>query len=266
MKLLSRLLPVALVSFVLTAALTVFAAPPPPALDPSSHPGTPPHPTPPAHLGPRDVRLMPPITPPPGNPAGEHGAAPAGEHKAEHEEGPGPINWQDFGNKDQPPYAAAIINFALLAFIYFYFGRKPIAAALKTRRDGVAKQIEEAQKMKREAEERSKQYTEKLGDLTTELAKTKAALAEAGAGEKQRIVREAEEKAVRMEKEAVFLLEQEAKQMQADLQREAVAAALHRAEELLASKITTADQERMAEEFLATLVPQKSGHAAGGAS
>jgi F0F1-type ATP synthase membrane subunit b/b' len=69
-----------------------------------------------------------------------------------------------------------------------------------------------------------------------------------------------------MEKEAVFLLEQEAKQMQADLQREAVAAALHRAEELLASKITTADQERMAEEFLATLVPQKSGHAAGGAS
>jgi F0F1-type ATP synthase membrane subunit b/b' len=99
-------------------------------------------------------------------------------------------------------------------------------------------------------------------DLTTELAKTTMFLAEAGKGEKDRIVREAEEKAGRMEKEVTFLLEQEQKQMQSDLQREAATAALTAAEELLRGKLTMADQERLAEEFLATLVPAgQSGRA-----
>jgi F-type H+-transporting ATPase subunit b len=178
--------------------------------------------------------------------------APAAE---EHEAGPGPINWANFGNKEQPPYLAALINFAILAFIYVYFGKAPIAAALKSRREGVEKQIEEAQRIKKEAEERSKVYTAKLGDLEGELARTKMALADAGAGEKERIVREAEEKAARMEKDALFLIEQETKQMQLELQREAVDQALVAAEEILRSKITPADHERMAEEFLATLVP-----------
>ncbi len=119
----------------------------------------------------------------------------------------------------------------------------------------MSKQIDEAQKIKHEAEARSKQYASKLEDLGQELATTKAALAAAGAGEKARIVREAEEKAARMEKDATFLVEQERKQMRADLQREAVAGALVAAEELLRTKLTLADQERVAEEFLATLVP-----------
>jgi F-type H+-transporting ATPase subunit b len=186
-----------------------------------------------------------------------HGGA---EHReAAEEEGPKPVNWLDFSNKHQPPYVAALINFGILLFLYGYFGKKPIAAALVSRRERVAKQIEEAQRMKQEAETRSKQYAAKLGDLDQELVRTKTSLAEAGVGEKERIVREAEEKAVRMEKEAHFLLEQEARQTQLDLQRETVHAALHAAEDLLRTKITHADQERMAEDFLATLVPRARG-------
>jgi F-type H+-transporting ATPase subunit b len=192
----------------------------------------------------------------------EHGAA----HEEEHEGPPGDVNWTDFSNKEQPPYLAAVLNFGILAFIYVYFGRKPLANALVTRREGVSKQIEEAQKIKHEAEARQKQYTAKLEDLGTELATTKASLAAAGAGEKARIVREAEEKAARMEKDAAFLLEQERKQVQLDLQREAVNAALAEAEALLRSKLTPADQERLAEEFLSTLVPAKAGSRAGAAS
>ncbi len=201
-----------------------------------------------------------PVAPPPG--ASPHGAAPhdAAEHAAgEHEEGPRPVNWTDFSNKDQPPYAAALINFAILMFIYFYYGKAPIAAALKARREGVSKQIEEAQKIKREAEARSKQYASKLEDLDQDLESAKAALVAAGAGEKARIVREAEEKAARMEKDAEFLLEQERKQLRQELQREAVAAALAAAEEMLRTKMTVADQERIAEEYLTTLVPAKAG-------
>jgi F-type H+-transporting ATPase subunit b len=182
------------------------------------------------------------------------------------EEEPGAINWFDFSNKEQPPYAALFINFGLLAFGYYYFGKKPLGQALKNQRDTIAKQIEEAQRMKHEAEERAKQYQAKLRDLEVELASTRHSLEEAGKGERDRIVKEAEEKAVRMQKDASFLLDQETKQMRLDLQRETVEAALLAAEELLKKRVTPADQERLAEEFLASLLEKSPAVSAGAVS
>jgi ATP synthase F0 subunit b len=189
-----------------------------------------------------------------------HGAE-AAEH-AEHE-GPRAINWVDFSNKKQPPYAAALLNFALLAILYYKFGKKPVAEALKVRRASVAQQIEEAQRMKREAEERAKHYQAKLLDLSKELEETKRALEQTGKLERDRIVREAEEKAARMLKDAAFLVEQELKQMKLDLQRETVDVAVAAAEELLRKRVTQADHERLADEFLASIAARKAGSTAG---
>jgi F-type H+-transporting ATPase subunit b len=166
---------------------------------------------------------------------------------------PSAINWFDFTNKEEPPYAALLINFGLLAFLYYHFGKKPVAAALKKHRDSIAKEIEEAQRMKHEAEERAKTYQVKLRDLEIELGRTKLALEEAGKGDRDRILKEAEEKAARMRKDAAFLLEQETKQMRLDLRREAVLAAVSAAEELLRKRVNQGDQERLAEEFLTRL-------------
>jgi F-type H+-transporting ATPase subunit b len=206
--------------------------------------------------------------------AAEHAGEAAADEAAEAEEheGPGPINWLDFSNKKQPPYAAALINFVLLAILYYSFGKKPVAEALKLRRATVAKQIEEAQRMKREAEERAKHYQAKLLDLSKELEATKRALEDAGKGERDRIVREAEEKAARMEKDAAFMVEQELKQMRLDLMRETVDVSVAVAEELLRKRVTQADHERLADEFLASLAARKpvaaagSGAGSGGAS
>jgi F-type H+-transporting ATPase subunit b len=180
--------------------------------------------------------------------APHHEATESGEAEA-----PGSINWFDFSNKEQPPYAALFINFGLLAYGYYRFGKKPVADALKKHKESIAKEIEEAQRMKHEAEGRAKQYQSKLEHLETELAETKNLLEEAGKGEHDRIVKDAEEKAARMQKDAVFMLEQESKQLRLDLQKETVLAALGAAEELLKKRVTPADQERLAEEFLASL-------------
>jgi F-type H+-transporting ATPase subunit b len=135
-------------------------------------------------------------------------------------------------------------------------GRKPIAEGLKNRRAAVAKEIEEAQRMRAEAEERAKVYQAKLDKLEEELATARAALVEAGKGEKERIIREAEEKAARLQKDAEFLVEQEMKQLRHDLLRETVEMAVSTAEELLKKRITPADQERLAEDYLADLGAQ----------
>jgi F-type H+-transporting ATPase subunit b len=111
--------------------------------------------------------------------------------------------------------------------------------------------MDEAKAIRREAEARSKEYAARLAGLDQEVVGTKAALAEVGEGEKARIVREAEEKGERMRKDAVFLLEQERKQARIDLQRDAVQRALADAEGLLRTRLTPADHERIAEEFLA---------------
>ena len=176
----------------------------------------------------------------------------------EEDETPKPMNLVDFGNKEQPPYVAALINFGLLALLYYGVGRKPLAEGLKSRRATIVKDIEEAQRMKREAEARAKEYQAKLANLEDELAATKRALEDAGKTDRERIVKEAEEKAARLQKDASFLLDQEMKQMRQDLVRETVEIAVAAAEDLLKKRVTPEDQDRMAEEFLRSLEGRRS--------
>lgn len=181
---------------------------------------------------------------------------PAETHSAE-EEGagggePAPINWFEFGT-ETPPFIAAIINFGILAATYYLIGRKPIQAALQNRRDSIAKDIEEAQRMKQEAEARAKTYQARLDTLDGETRTVHDALVRAGEAERDRIIAEAQDKAERLKRDAEFLVLQETKQMSQDLWREALENAVAAAESLLKERVTEADQERLAEEYLVEL-------------
>jgi F-type H+-transporting ATPase subunit b len=196
--------------------------------------------------------------PPPVRPEPTQELSPAEKAAEEEKEAnapPADVNWVDFG-RSTPPYIAAVINFALLFGGYYWIGKKPIAAALKGRRASIAREIEEATKMRKEAEKRAKHYQAKLERLETEVQTTKDALVRAGEAERERLVQDAEAKAERMRKDAEFLVEQELKQLRVDLQRDTVEAAIAAAEELLKKRVTPADQERLAEDYLADLARQ----------
>ena len=217
--------------------------------------------------------------------AAKHGEAPAGEkhgeehgsgHEGGHEgsghegghgghHGPAPMNFTDFSNKETPPYVALLVNFGILAFAYYSLGKKPVAEALKQRKEDIGKEIEEAQKLLADAKERSKKHQKDLKNVAEDTKTAREALQEAGEGERDRIVREAEEKAARVGRDAGFLVEQEAKQLRLDLTREAVEQAVVKAEAMLRAAVTQADHERLAEEFLAEL-GTKSTSSTGGAS
>lgn len=185
-----------------------------------------------------------------------HHTAPAGGGHGGAHEGhgePGDINWFSFGNPKQPPYVANLINFAILMWIFWRFGKEPIAKALSSRRESVKREIDDAQRIKKEAQGRAKKYQKQLEHLDEELEGAKKSLIEAGTADKQRIVREAEEKAARMERDAKALLTSEIAQLKQDLTRETVDMSLGAAEELLRARITQADHERLAEDFLVDL-------------
>jgi len=169
---------------------------------------------------------------------------------------PEPINWADFGSKT-PPFVAVLVNFAILVGAYYALGKKPIAAALQSRRDSIAKDIEEAERAKAAAEERAKVYQGKLEKLEDEVRAAREALVRAGEAERERIVSDAEAKAERLRSDAQFLVEQELKQVREDLLREAVEAAVAGAQALLTARVTAADQERLAEDYLASLGAHK---------
>jgi F-type H+-transporting ATPase subunit b len=223
------------------------------------HPHRPRHPPVTSSPPPGGHRPAPPTRPPPPKDAREvrHEQAVDAE-----EERPAPINWTEFGT-ETPPFLAMVINFGILVAGYYLLGRKPIAAALQNRRDTIAKDIDEAHKMLGEAQARAQTYQAKLESLEDEVKTARAALVQAGEAERDRIVSEAEAKAERTRKDAEFLVEQELKQIRQDLWRDTVEAAVGAAEELLKKRVTPADQERMAEDYLADLGGKKGPIATG---
>jgi F0F1-type ATP synthase membrane subunit b/b' len=180
-----------------------------------------------------------------------------GKEKPEaEEEGPpaDPIWWTTkFLNNPNVSYGAMAINFLILIGIFYRFGRKPLAEGLKDRKKNIATSIENAQKILGEAKQRSKKYKNKLEKVEADAEEAKQSQVSTGKGDAEHIVRNAEEKAARLGRDVEFILEQETKQTQLDLVRETVEKAAKEAEALLKSNVSTADQERLAEEFLSKL-------------
>jgi F-type H+-transporting ATPase subunit b len=162
------------------------------------------------------------------------------------------------------PYAYLLVNAAILFAIYYKFGKKPITDGLQERHDTIAKELAEASRIKEEAEARAAEYKDKLDRLGDELQVIKADIIKAGEADRARIVKEAEEKAERMKRDAQFLLDQELKQLRNDMIAFTAEAAVAAAESVLKAKVTSSDHDRLNDEFLKDVTTAKSQ--TGGAS
>jgi F-type H+-transporting ATPase subunit b len=181
----------------------------------------------------------------------EHDSAATEEGHGEH--GPAPLNAADIFDKKRPALLAILINFGLLVGLYYTLGKKPIAEALRQRRITIGKDIEDAQKMLAEAEERAKKYQADLKNADVDAATTKTALVAAGKGEVEQLLEEAQEKAERMKRDAERLVEQEKKQVYDDLHRETVDLAVVQAMKVLEKAVTPEDHARFAQDLLTEL-------------
>jgi F-type H+-transporting ATPase subunit b len=237
-----------------------------PALAQHGVPGQPAQPPAATPHGARDPRNSPhtPVVDGHGKPHDPHGSMVAGEHGGAHHELL-PINWTYglFGEKEgveaslfwRPkgmpvPFLANLINFGVLAFLAFRYGKKPLADGLQKRRDTLMQEIDEAAKVKGAAEKRLAEYKKKMKTLDSEVERIRKESAEEAKREEERIVREAKEKRERMRRDAQFLLEQEQKGLQQALLAKTVDQASAAAEKLLVQRLSAADQDRLAEDYL----------------
>jgi F-type H+-transporting ATPase subunit b len=113
--------------------------------------------------------------------------------------------------------------------------------------------MNEARRLREEAEKRLAEYEAKLGRLGEELEAIRNDYRQLGERDRERIVREARERSRKMRADAEQILEQELRQMHQDLLAETVENASALAIRMIADKTTPADQDRFAETFLAEL-------------
>jgi F0F1-type ATP synthase membrane subunit b/b' len=176
---------------------------------------------------------------------------PEGHDKGHH--GPAPINWTDLSDKSRPAFIALLINFGLLAGLYYTLAKKPVVEGLKQRRVNIGKDIDDARKMLDEAKERAKKYQADLKNADADAATAKATLVSSGKGEMERLLVDTEERAERMKRDAERLIEQERKQLEHDLLLETIEAAVSQAHKVLERSATPEDHARLANELLAEL-------------
>ncbi len=147
-----------------------------------------------------------------------------------------------------------IMNFAVLAGGLFYLLRKPVSKALGDRINGIKEHLSELEAKKKDAEEKLAEYNKKLTKLDQEAEKLVEEYIRQGNEAKARILKEAESAAEKLEAQARRNIEQEFKSAKLKLQEEILERALVKAEEIVKSKITTKDQDRLIDEYIEKVV------------
>ncbi|GEM_PF-1886746 len=205
------------------------------------------------------------VHPEPGTAAdhGEQAAAHGEEHVSIDQ-----VNWfyGIIGESDDPepsllfrprgmpaPFLAAFINWLVLVWLIVAFAKKQLPAALKKRKASLVQGMEEAGRVKAQAESHLAELETKLSHVDQEIEQLKADMQRASEIERERILREAEERRGRMERDAARLIMTELEAAKEQLRRDVVTAALQQATEEVSRQVSAHDQERLFEEALGSL-------------
>jgi F-type H+-transporting ATPase subunit b len=177
--------------------------------------------------------------------AAEHGAAEHGAGAAEHGGGHGEAHL------DGGKLAAQIVNFALLIGVLVYFGGRAVSKALAARHQQLKADLAAASELRAAAEAQLKKQESRLSSLEQEIANIRAGVAKEAEAEKARLIEMAEERARRIQDETKFLIDQQVKEAEVQLRREAAQAAVEMAEQIVRRSLQPSDQDRMVERFVA---------------
>jgi F-type H+-transporting ATPase subunit b len=143
----------------------------------------------------------------------------------------------------------AVVNFVLLLWVIRRLGKAPLASFLTDRREKIERGIREASAAKAKAEAVFNEYTERMKTLDAELTKLRADIAKAAASDRAKIVADAEENAKRVKSDTEELVARQAEQLEAEIRKEVVQAAIDAAERAVRETATAEDQRRLADAF-----------------
>lgn len=164
-----------------------------------------------------------------------------------------------FRPKGMPaPFGLWILNALVLYAYLIKVARPKVREALKNRKTSILRGMDEAARMKREAEVRLSEYEEKLEKIDQEVERVRRDMREAAETERARILSDAKVRRARMEEDAKVLVSQELAAATEKLREELINEALKSAVTLVKTRLRPEDHQRYADEFLAGLGPARA--------
>jgi len=147
-------------------------------------------------------------------------------------------------------YLWKIINFGILFFILFKFGKKPIQSFLKQRTELIEKTLKEAKEAKELAQKALQEVEERFRTKDKDIEEILSASKRAGEQERERLLEEGNKLREKIYEQAKINIDYELKHAKDVIKAEAVEIAMELAENKLKEKLTKKDQERLLEESL----------------
>ncbi len=137
------------------------------------------------------------------------------------------------------------VNFGILVFLIYYYGRKPIANFLKGRQDDIAGEIKELEERKKKLEKEILETRQMIQDSSSRFEKIKERITEEGRRKRQEIIDRANEQSRKLleieKKKAANQILQARDRLMGEIADKASDLALNR----LPTEITRSDQEHM---------------------
>jgi len=147
-----------------------------------------------------------------------------------------------------------VMNFVVLVVALGFVLRKPLSQALNSRIKVIKAQLDDLEAQKAEAEKQLDEYNDKLAQLEKEAEKIVDDYVRQGNEAKARILKEAEASAEKLQVQARRNIEHEFGQAKLELQKEIFEKSLVKAEDIIRSKFTGEDQDRIVDEYLTKVV------------
>lgn len=158
-----------------------------------------------------------------------------------------------------------IVNFGVLLFILIKFGGPAVSKALAARHEQLKAELAAAAEAKAAAEARLAKQEQRLAKLESEIAGIQAGIKQEAEVEKARLIALAEDRARRIREETSFLVDQQVKEAQEQLRRDAAQAAIELAEKLIRGSLDARDQQRLIDNFVGGVASGNGAPATGGA-
>ncbi len=174
----------------------------------------------------------------------------------------GITNWWTWDYKSKhlpPPFGFALINFGIFAFIMYRIGGKPLKNFIAQRHDGIRKDLDEASRLRKEAEAQLREYEKKVSGVEAEIDALVKGIQKEAEAEKERILAAAQAQAERLKSDAEKQIAAEIARARLELRRGVIEAAVTAADEILKKQIGADDQRKMAERYVGDLEQSTSG-------
>jgi F-type H+-transporting ATPase subunit b len=147
-------------------------------------------------------------------------------------------------------WGVSVLNFAIFLGIIIYFAGGKIQGFFKNRRDDLLADLNEAKKLRKQAQEKLDEYSRRLDALDEERDALLDDYRTQGEREKERLIADAKRQVEKMRSDAELVIQQEVRKAVASIEQQAVDLAVDMARKSLDEKLDPRTQNVLVDQYV----------------